>query len=173
MKISRTTRITVAAAVAVMAPLGLALPAQATTPLHDGCQLTAQAPYFAGSYTAGNVPEVYYEYDLFCLPAPNAAAFSVKVKLETYEQDRQGRAGDIDANGVDNADEDYIGQNTKTVNFSALGGFQTIRIKGVLPHTDTDANEEVWHKDRFQVTSGAVTGTWSAWDLSQPTQIWW
>jgi hypothetical protein len=159
-----------ALAAAAVVPLGLAAPAHAST-YKDGCTVTPKAPYFAGTYTAGNVPEVYYPYDLTCL-ASNAA-MSVEVKTETWESDLAGRAGDVDANGVDNADDEYIGQATSNTNFGSPGGSRTVLIKGVLPHTDTDSNEEVYHKVKFRVTSGLVTGGWTNFELTQATKIWW
>lgn len=79
----------------------------------------------------------------------------------------------MDADGVNNADEDRIGSATTTSSYSWLGGGETVRVKGVLAHTDTDANEEVYHKVKFRVTSGLVTGAWTSFELSQPTRIWW
>lgn len=163
-----------AAAVAVLAtaliPLGSSSPAQAST-TKDGCTVTPLAPYFAGTYTAGNVPEVIYPYELTC--APSSAAMSVQVKSQTWEADLAGRAGDVDADGVDNADEDYIGQVTTTKSFTKAGGTRRVNVKGVLPHTDTDANEEVYHKVKFRVTSGAVVGGWTNFELTSATRIWW
>jgi hypothetical protein len=170
MNTNRKRMLGLAVAVVAVIPLGLASPAQASQS-KSGCTITAKAPYFAGTYTAANVPEVYYPYDLVCLAS--TASMSVEVKTETREQDLAGRAGDVDADGVNNADEDYIGAATKTTNFTSAGGSKTILIKGELSHTDTDGNDEVWHQDKFKVTSGNVHGQWSNFDLSQPTRIWW
>jgi hypothetical protein len=98
---------------------------------------------------------------------------SVQVKSQTWEADLAGRAGDVDADGVDNADEDYIGQVTTTKSFTKAGGTRRVNVKGVLPHTDTDANEEVYHKVKFRVTSGAVVGGWTSFELTSATRIWW
>ena len=170
---NRTTTMK-AAAIAVLTtaivPLGMTSPAQAST-TKDGCTVTPLAPYFAGTYTAGNVPEVIYPYEVTC--SASSAAMSVQTKTETWEADLVGRAGDVDADGVNNADEDYIGTATTTRSFTKAGGTRTVNVKGVLPHTDTDANEEVYHKVKFRVTSGAVTGSWTAFELTPSTQIWW
>lgn len=151
-------------------PLGLATPAGAST-TKDGCTVTPKAPYFAGTYTAGNVPEVYYEYELTC--AASSAAMSVEVKTQTWESDLAGRAGDVDADGVNNADDEHIGNATTVRSFTKAGGTKTVKVLGVLPHTDTDSNEEVYQKVKFRVTSGAVTGSWTAFELTSATQIWW
>lgn len=161
------------ALVAAALPLGMAAPAHATTPLKDGCTLTADPAEFRGSFSTSGLKEVYYPYTLFCLPDPAGAGVSVEVQIDTFEQDLTGRAGDVDADGVDNADEDVIGSGTSTVAFGALGGTAAKSFKGVLPRTDTDGNDEVYGKLRFRVTSGFVTGKWSAYDLPAATRIWW
>ena len=81
--------------------------------------------------------------------------------------------GDVDANGVDNADEDRIGSATSTRSFGAAGGSTTVDIRGVLPHTDTDFDEEVYHTVKFRVKSGPVTGGWSLPELSSATTVGW
>lgn len=161
------------ALVAATVPLGMAAPAQATAPLHDGCTLTAAPAEFRGTFNAAGLKEVYYPYTLFCLPDPAGAGVSVQVTVDTREQDLTNRAGDVDADGVDNADEDVIGTGTSTIALGALGGTVTRSFKGVLPRTDTDGNDEVYGKYRFRVTSGFVTGSWSAYDLPSATRIWW
>ncbi len=166
-----TTKLAAVAALGLAAlPLGMGSPAQAST-TRDGCTVTPLAPYFAGSYTAGNVPEVFYEYELTC--GASSAAMSVEVKTQTWESDLSGRAGDVDANGVNNADDEHIGNATTSRSFTKAGGTKTVKVKGVLPHTDTDANEEVYQKVKFRVTSGAVTGSWTAFELTSASQIWW
>jgi hypothetical protein len=98
---------------------------------------------------------------------------SVEVDMQTWEQDLTGRAGDVDANGVNNADEDRIGSANFTRSFGAGGGSTTVDVRGVLPHTDTDFDEEVYDKVRFRVTSGPVTGTWTSFEFSPVTTIGW
>lgn len=151
-------------------PLGMATPAQAST-TRDGCTVTPYAPVFAGTYTAGNVPEVNYVYEVTC--AASTAAMSVEVKTETWESDLTGRPGDVDANGVNNADDEKVGTATTSRSFTKAGGTKTVTVKGVLPHTDTDANEEVYQTVKFRVSSGSVTGSWTAWELTAATRIWW
>lgn len=172
MKINKSRLTTLALAfVAVTAlPLGLATPAQAAT-TKDGCTVSPRTPEFRNTFTAANVPYVYYPYQVSCIPS--ASGLSVEVYTETWEQDLVGRAGDVDANGVNNADEDRIGSATSTRSFGAAGGSTTVDIRGVLPHTDTDSNEEVYAKVKFRVTSGPVTGAWSTPELTQATRVWW
>src|SRR6476469_3923281 len=101
------TRAAVALAAVAAIPIALAAPAQAST-TRGGCTVTPNAPYFSGTYTSGNVPQVYYSVDISCVSgAPTAV--TVELSLQTWEQDLSGRAGDVDANGVNNPDEDRIG----------------------------------------------------------------
>lgn len=167
---SRLAMASLALVAAAALPLGLAVPAQAAT-TKDGCTVTPLLPEFRGTFNAQNVPYVYYPYEVSCVAS--ASGLSVEVKTETWEQDLVGRAGDVDADGVNNADEDRIGSATSTRSFGAAGGATTVNIRGVLPHTDTDFNEEVYHKVKFRVTSGPVTGGWSTPELTQATRIWW
>ncbi len=160
------------ALVAAAVPLGMAAPAQATV-THDGCTLTASPATFRGTFNGAGLKEVNYSYTLICMPAPNGGSTTVEVQLHTREQDLAGRAGDVDADGVDNSDEDVIGSASTTIPFTALGGVAARTVVGVLPRTDTDGNDEVYSKIRFRVTSGAVTGSWSAYDLPAATRIWW
>jgi hypothetical protein len=161
------------AALAAIVPLGVT-PAQATT-LHDGCLVTPRPAEFRGTYNAQNVPYVYYPVDVVCLPSPNgpSASISIQVRTETWEQDLVGRNGDVDADGVRNADEDRIGSATWTLNFGGLGGGDTIDFRGTLPRTDIDNNDEVYQSVTFQVSTGLVTGSWSTPELTAPTRIWW
>lgn len=151
-------------------PLAVAAPAQAST-TKDGCTVTPLAPEFRGTFNAAAVPYVYYPYDVSCIAS--ASGLSVEVRTETWEQDLDQRAGDVDANGIDNADEDRTGSATSTRAFGTGGGSTTVDVRGVLPHTDTDFNEEVWQQVKFRVTSGPVTGGWSTFELTQPTRIGW
>jgi hypothetical protein len=168
---SRFTKASLAVVVAAAVPLTLAAPAQAIPVFHDGCTVSALAPEFRGTFNPQNVPYVYYPYTVSCLASPSGV--SVELSAQTWEQDIANRPGDVDANGVNNADEDRIGSASSTRNFVAAGGAGTFEFRGVLPHTDTDFNEEPWHQIRFRVTSGPVTGQWSAYSLSTATRIGW
>jgi hypothetical protein len=167
---SRLVALSLASVAAVALPLGLAAPAHAST-TKDGCTVTPLAPEFRGTYTSANVPYVYYPVEVSC--TASASGLSVELNLQTWEQDLAGRAGDVDANGIDNADEDRIGSGSATRSFVAAGGTKTVDFLGVLPHTDTDFNEEVYDKVQFRVTSGPVVGKWSAFEFSPVTQIGW
>ena len=166
----RFATLSLALVAAAAVPLALAAPAQAST-TKDGCTVTLKAPEFRGTFTSANVPYVYYPYDITCVGS--ASGLSVEVKTETWEQDLAGRAGDVDADGVNNADDEFIGTATVTRAFGAAGGSTTVDVRGVLPHTDTDFNEEPYHKVKFRVTSGPVTGKWTAFELSSATTIGW
>ena len=74
---------------------------------------------------------------------------------------------------VNNADEDRIGSATSNRNFVPAGGSKTVDIRGLLPHTDTNTTEELYHEVKFRVRSGPVTGNWSTPELTQATEIWW
>jgi hypothetical protein len=165
------TRAAVALAAVAAIPIALAAPAQAST-TRGGCTVTPSAPYFSGTYTSGNVPQVYYPVDISCVSgAPTAV--TVELSLQTWEQDLSGRAGDVDANGVNNPDEDRIGSGSATRDFTTAGGSTTVKFLGTLPHTDTDSNEEVYGKVKFRVISGNVKGPWTNFEFSPVTQIWW
>jgi hypothetical protein len=166
----RLAKLSLAILAAATLPLGMAAPAEAAT-THDGCTVNPLPPEFRGTFNSAGVPYVYYPYEVSC--GASASGLSVEVKTKTVEQDLAGRSGDEDADGVNNADEDPIGSATTTRNFNAAGGSKTVDVRGVLPHTDTDFNEEVYHKVKFRVTSGPVTGSWTAWELTAPTRIWW
>ncbi len=159
------------ALVAAAVPLGMAAPAQATV-THDGCTLTAQTPSFRGLNSSGR-ELVNYPYTLVCLPAPNGGSISVEVEITTHEQDLAGRFGDVDADNVNNPDDEYIGRAVTTIPFGSLGGVVARTVVGVNPLTDSDDNDEVYSKIRFRVTSGLVTGSWSGDEFSTPAPIFW
>lgn len=155
---------------AVALPLGLAAPSQAAT-TKDGCTVNPLEPEFRGTFNAQNVPYVYYPYEVSCVASPSG--LTVEVRTETWEADLLNRAGDVDADGVNNADEDPIGSATSTRSFPAAGGSATVDIRGVLSRTDTDGNDEVYAKVKFRVRSGPVTGGWSVPELTQATRVFW
>jgi hypothetical protein len=106
-----------------------------------------------------------------CVASPGG--LKVEVTTTTWEADRAGWVGDVDANGINNADEDRIGSATWSRTIGAGGGTVTVDVRGVLPHTDTDFDEEVYSETTFQVTSGTVTGSPSVSELTMPTTINW
>jgi hypothetical protein len=169
-KSRRVATLTLAAIAAAALPLAVAAPAQAST-TRDGCTVTPLPPEFRGTFTAANVPYVYYPYEVTCIAS--LSGLSVEVKTETWESDRAGWAGDVDADGVNNADDDRIGSATSTPSFGVAGGTKTIDVRGVLPHTDTDFNEEPYHTVKFQVSAGPVKGGWTTPEASATTTIGW
>ncbi len=168
--LSRMSRLSLVAVATAAVPIGLALPAHAST-TKDGCTVSPKAAEFRGTYDPSNTPYVYYSYDVTC--GASASGLSVEVKTTTYDQDLAGRKGDVDANGVNNADDDLIGTATTTRSFGTAGGTKTVDVRGTLPRTDTDGNEEMYQSVKFRVTSGPVTGGWSKAELTTPTTIWW
>jgi hypothetical protein len=166
----RVTALGLTALAAVALPLAVAAPAQAST-TRDGCTITPLAPEFRGTFTAANVPYVYYPYEVSCIGS--ATGLSVEVETQTWEADLVGRAGDVDADGVNSPDEDRIGSASSTRGFGAGGGSTVVDVRGVLPHTDTDFDEEVYHSVRFRVTSGPVTGGWTTREMTQATTVGW
>ncbi len=165
------TKTAAAAALAAAAlSLGLASPAQASL-TKDGCTVDPQDPYFAGTYNSSNVPEVLYEYVVTC--DPSSAASTVEIKMETWESDLNGRAGDVDADTVNNPDDEHNGNGTLSTTISKAGGTKTIKIKGLVSHTDDDGNDEMYGKSKFRVKSGNVTGAWTGFELTDAVRIWW
>ncbi|MDN5795182.1 MAG: hypothetical protein L0H79_05450 [Intrasporangium sp.] len=81
--------------------------------------------------------------------------------------------GDVDATGGDSADEDRIGSASTREEIIAFGGIDVGEFRRVLAHTDTDFDEEVYHKVKFRVTSGQVTGGWSTLEFSPVSTIGW
>lgn len=163
------SKLAVAAAL-VAAPLGLAAPAQASL-TKDGCTVDPTDPYFAGTYNSQNVPEVLYEYVVTC--DPSSAASTVEIKMQTWESDLAGEPGDVDADGVNNADDEHFGNGNLSVRISKAGGTKTVKIKGILAHTDTNGTDEMYGKSKFRVKTGNVQGSYTAWELTDAVEIWW
>ncbi len=169
-KRSRLATLSLALVAVAVLPLGLAVPAQAAT-TKDGCTVNPLLPVDTGTENLQFVPYVHYPYEVSCIAS--AGGLSVEVKTETWESDRDGWAGDVDADGINNADEDRIGSATVTRSFGTAGGSTTVNVRGLLPHTDTDFDEEVYHAVKFRVTSGPVTGRWTSLELTNATTIDW
>lgn len=159
----RTARLAAVAAFGALT-FAVAAPAQAAPVTHDGCTISAQTPAFTNHWSPSGLKQVDYVYTLTCLPS--AAGVSVEVDAERWEQDLLGRAGDPDA------PDDFTGESTQTLSFAAAGGIKTVTIRANLPVTDdTDGSQEMYLNAGFRVTSGAVTGTWSARSLSAAQRI--
>lgn len=169
-KLNKLAKPSLAAVALAAVSVGVAVPAHAST-TKDGCTVSPIAAEFRGTYDPSNTPYVYYSYDVTC--GASASGLSVEVSTTTYDQDLAGRAGDVDWNGVNNADEDLVGTATTTRSFGTAGGTKHVDVRGTLPRTDTDFNEEMYQALKFRVTSGPVTGGWSKLELTTPTQIWW
>jgi hypothetical protein len=136
------------AAAALAVPIGLAMPASATT--SNGCTVEPRTPEFSGHFTSSGIKKVYYKVDVTC-----AAGVFVTIQEERWEDDPVG--GD-----------DFIGSSTLTNDFSAGAGTVTRTIEATLPDTDDfgDMYEEMYQRIKFKVTSGPVTSSYTAWDYS-------
>ena len=171
---TRTTKLaagSLALAAAAVLPLTGATPAQAAT-TQDGCTITVHDAEFRGTFNPAALPYVFYPIEISCVAS--ATGLSVAVSVQTWEQDLKGRPGDVDANGINNADEDRIGSAGFTRTFGPAGGTKTVDVRGVVSTTDTDNNDEVYAAASLQVTSGPVTGAWSSLELAQnATRINW
>jgi hypothetical protein len=139
---------------ALAAPLALMSPAHAST-TRDGCTVDPKTPYHNGDFTASGLKRINYEVEVDCV-----GGVSIEVQMERWEQD-SGLSAD-----------DFIGSSTLNRSFSSTSGI-TWTVTGTLPDTDdfTDHYEEMYHRVRFRVTSGPVTGVWTAWEESSVRAI--
>ena len=167
---NKKAKVALAVAAVAALPVALAAPAQAST-TRGGCTVTPRGPVWSGTYTPAHQPQVYYPIDISCVAAPTAV--SVELDLQTWEQDLAGRAGDVDANGVNNADEDRIGSGSATRSFTTSGGSTTVNFLGTLPDTDSDNSEELYSKIKFRVISGNVKGPWTNYEFSPVGVVYW
>jgi hypothetical protein len=134
---------------ALAAPLGLMTPAHAST-THDGCTVDPKTPYHNGDFTASGLKRIAYEVEIDCV-----GGVTIEVEQHRWEQD-SGLSAD-----------DFIGESTLSRYFGSTSGI-TWTVTGTLPDTDdfTDHYEEMFQRVSFRVTSGPVTGTWTAWEDS-------
>lgn len=166
---TRTKRLAVAggAVAAIVAPVVLAAPAQAAVS-KDGCTVTAGTPYFDDDFDSHGTKEVKRKITVTC-----DEDLRVEIRSEFVEQDLEGRAGDGDP------DDDLISQGTSTRTFLDGSGrtTQEYTYTRALPQPpfDSDTSAELYHHLRFRVTSGdsgnGVQGSWSAWQFSPVTTI--
>ena len=98
LKTSKLAAASFALVAAAALPLGLAESAQAAT-TKDGCTVTPLPPEFRQTFDPQNRPYVFYPYEVSCVGS--ASGLDVEVKTVTWEADRVGVAGDVDANGVE------------------------------------------------------------------------
>lgn len=125
-----------AVAAAVAMPVGLALPAYASTA--SGCTVTPKKPVFAG-FNDNGVKLVDYRIDVTC-----SSGRTVDIIQQRYEQDWP------DA-------DDLLGTTRFSEDFTGSGGSLTLSNVRTLPDTDAlDSYEEVYQQVHFRC--GAVTG---------------
>lgn len=152
-----TRKLALTVAIGALVPIGLAMPAQAATVVsHDGCTIEVDPPVFNQDFDASGAKLFDYVYHLTCAASPGGV--SVEVKAERHESDLVGRTGDPDA------PDEFTGRTRKNHSFGPAGGTKNITVQAVLPLTndDTDSRLEMFQVDTFRVTSGPVTGSWSA-----------
>ena len=152
-----TTKLALAAAVAGLVPLGLAAPAQAATVVsHQGCTVSVDPPIFTQHWNAGGAKLFDYVYHLTCVASPGGV--SVEVRQDRWESDLVGRVGDPDA------PDEFTGGSTQNLAFGAAGATRDFTVRAPLPpaNDDTDIPLEMYQVTKIRVTSGLVTGSWSA-----------
>ncbi len=160
MKRVRSAVLPAALAAALLAVLGVAGPAHATTTAH-GCTVMPQRPVFAGTFTPQGLPEVSYGIIVIC-----QLGLTIDVEQTRKEQDTQAREGDT----VD----DTTGVTTYPFDFTVIPGPQaTTGTHGLVltGPANEGQTEEVYQSVRFRVHSGPVTSPWTAAELTQPATI--
>ena len=150
---SKTALKALVAAAALAVPVGLTIPAQATT--SNGCTVTPSTPFANGDIDAGGVKQVDYKASVSC-----TGAYTIYVTQQRWEQDTPG--GD-----------DLIGTSTLTHTFPAGGGALTWTVTGDLPDWDgaLDNYAEVYQATKFKVRNGAVTSSYTAYQNSAVRSI--
>lgn len=156
----RTGLLPLALAVAVLGPLALAAPAQAST-TSNGCTVTPGRPVFSGLFNVNGLPLVDYPITVSC-----GIGLIAETEQTRAEQDTQAREGDT----VD----DITGVSSNFFDFTAAGGIQTLNVRRVLVITGPATEgfeEEVYQSLRFRVSSGPVTSQFTSPELTLPRTI--
>jgi hypothetical protein len=148
---SKTALKAVVAAAALAIPVGLAIPAQATT--SQGCTVTPSTPSANGDINANGVKMVEYPVAVSC--AASQLEKTVYVTMDRWEQDNPG--GD-----------DLYGTSTLTHTFPKEGGSITWTVTETLPNWDggLDNYAEVYQGVHFAVKSNGVKSKYTAWQYS-------
>lgn len=140
-----------AAAAAIALPLGMALPAHATT--SNGCTVTPLKPVFAGFNSSG-VKLLDYKISVTC-----SADRTANITQKRYDQDWP------DA-------DDLLGTSTFTRSFGSSGGSTTIsNVRTVVDTDPFDAYEEDYQQVHFSVTSNGVTSPYTSYQSSAVLSI--
>jgi hypothetical protein len=144
------------AAAAVAIPVGLAIPAQATT--SNGCTVTPVMPYANGDINANGVKLVDYDVNVSC--TASALSKTVYVTMQRWEQDTPG-------------DDDIIGTSTWSHTFSASGGSTQWKVTGTLASFDggLDNYGEIYQGTHFAVRSNGVTSPYTSYQFTGARSI--
>ena len=139
-----------ALAAALVAPLGLATPAQAAT--SGGCTVTPLTPIFDGFNSAG-VKLVRFRVKISC-----DAGRTVTVQQQRWEDDQHPDR------------DDSLGTVSFTRTFDGSRSTITVASRRTLPNTER-GNEEIYQRVRFRVSSNQVTSPWSAYENSRQASM--
>jgi hypothetical protein len=139
------------AAAAVAIPVGLAIPAQATT--SNGCTVTPVLPV-ANGVNGSNIVLVDYKVNLSC--SASSLSKTVYITMQRWEQDDWPNADDL------------IGSSTYYHTFPASGGSTSWTVTGTLPNWDgaLDNFAEIYQGVHFAVKSNGVTSPYTNYQFS-------
>lgn len=110
----------------------------------DGCSIYVKPPRVIGLYDNG-VKKVRYEISSHCNKRRTIEIEDKRMENDTFNDDQTGSG---------TWKKWYPGEGTWNLWWDAP-----------LPNTEP-SKEEIYHKARYRVSSGGVTGGWSAWNYS-------
>jgi hypothetical protein len=144
------------AAAALAIPVGLAIPAQATT--SQGCTVTPVTP-IANGVNGSNIVLVDYKVNVSC--AASALSKTVYVTMQRWEADPWPSADDL------------IGTSTYSHTFPSTGGSTSWTVTGTLPNWDgaLDNFAEIYQGVHFAVKSNGVTSPYTNYQYSAVRSI--
>ena len=148
------------ATIALVAPLLMVSSGEAAT-TDSGCTVAPKRPKFTGDTTGGNVPIIEYKSTVTC-----DAGLVLNLEGKILESDQLAIEGD--------APDDLTGTFSRTLDFTAGAGTQTVTVRRPLPNTGPASEgprEEMYQSVRFNVTSGPVTSQLTDWELTQARSI--
>jgi hypothetical protein len=153
---SKTALKALVAAAALAVPVGLSMPAHATT--SQGCTVTPVKPYANGDINANGIKLVDYDVNVSC--GSSALSKTVYVTMQRIEQDTPG-------------DDDTYGTSTWSHTFPAAGGSTQWKVTGTLPSLDggLDNYAEVYQGTHFAVSSNGVLSAYTAYQYTGARSI--
>jgi hypothetical protein len=145
------------AAAALAVPVGLMVPAQATT--SNGCTVTPVTPYANGDINVNGVKLVDYDVNVSC--TPSALAKTVYVTMQRWEHDAWP------------GNDDLYGTSTWYHTFPAAGGSTKWKFTGTLPNMDgaSDNWAEVYQGSHFSVKTNGVQSPYTAYQYTATRSI--